>query len=66
MANKKPDEPSQPLAVVTFRDLQYTSRQVFTADLRPLSVRAGLIEVQASDAEAVDCLEQHPDFARLE
>lgn len=65
MANKKPDEP-QPLAVVTFRDLQYTSRQIFTADLRPLSVRAGLIEVQASDAEAVGCLEQHPDFARLE
>ncbi|AXO88996.1 hypothetical protein DZC75_13665 [Pseudomonas parafulva] len=66
MANKQPDEPSQPLAVVTFRDLQYTSRQIFTADLRPLSVRAGLIEVPASDAEAVACLEQNPDFARLE
>ncbi|MDO7900624.1 hypothetical protein ACE1YR_00755 [Pseudomonas sp. K1(2024)] len=66
MSNKKPDEPSQPLAVVTFRDLQYTSRQIFTADLRPLSVRAGLIDVPTSDAEAVACLEQHPDFARLE
>lgn len=66
MANKKPDEPQHSMAVAAFRDTRFTSRQIFTADLRPLLVAVGRIEVSTSDTDAVACLERHPDFERLE
>ncbi|MBJ9975276.1 hypothetical protein IAE35_05310 [Pseudomonas sp. S75] len=66
MANKQSDDPHQPVAVAAFRDTRFTSRQIFTADLRPLLVAVGRIEVSTSDTDAIACLERHPDFERLE
>lgn len=66
MANKKPDNPLNQSAVATFRDTRFTSRQIFTTDLRPFPVAAGRVEVPTMDAEAIACLERHPDFERVE
>lgn len=66
MANRKPDEPQHSMAVAAFRDTRFTSRQILTLDLRPLLVVAGRVEVPMSDADAIACLDQHPDFERLE
>ncbi|AXA25908.1 hypothetical protein [Pseudomonas putida] len=66
MANKKPDNPLSPPAVAAFRDTRFTSRQVFTTGMRPLPVAAGRVEVPTTDAEAIACLERHPDFERVE
>ncbi|WP_054925461.1 hypothetical protein [Pseudomonas sp. NBRC 111142] len=66
MANKKPDDPLTTPAVASFRDTRFTSRQIFTTGLRSLSVVAGRVEVPTLDAEAIACLERHPDFERVE
>ncbi|WP_372822193.1 hypothetical protein ACCE15_05245 [Pseudomonas parafulva] len=65
MANKKPDDPLITPAVASFRDTRFTSRQIFTTDLRPLLVVAGRVEVPTVDVEAIACLERHSDFERV-
>lgn len=66
MATKKTESPDSAPGVATYCDKRYAQRFVFTAGMRQLAVTRGRIEVPADDREALECLDNHADFARLE